>query len=137
MVHERPGIRFSPSTITSRRSWNSSIMARTGSPRPATPPSAARWRDAAGADTELRASRGDVGGIVPELVPLAQLDGHGVGSGEGGDRLVHGEAGVGIDDLVPFLAKGHDRVEHDRLGPGGDAAPVAGVAAPPGPAEEL
>src|SRR5215211_2577535 len=48
----------------------------------------------------------------------------GTGPGEGGDRLVHREPGVGVEDLVAGLAQGQDGEEHDRLGPRGDHHPV-------------
>ena len=48
-----PGIRLSPSTITSRRFWNSSIMASIGSHGPVTAARMARWLNAAVHETVL------------------------------------------------------------------------------------
>ncbi len=58
--------------------------------------------------------------VRTEAVLLSERDGYGPRSAEGGDRLVHREAGVGVEDLVALLAQGQDREEHDRLGAGGD-----------------
>ncbi len=69
-------------------------------------------------DDKLRAcvhQRGQFFGIETEVALLTQTSRHGGPAHVFYHRLVYGEPGIGIDDLVSLFHQGHDGEGHDRL----------------------
>jgi len=58
--------------------------------------------------------------VEREIVILAQLDGHGLAADVVDHRLINGEAGVGINDLIFFINQRHYGEENNRLTSGND-----------------
>ncbi len=72
-------------------------------------------------DDELRAvvnQPGEFADVEPEIHLLAQLDRHGFRAEEVDHRLVNGESGIGVDDLIPFFHQREDGEEDDGLAAG-------------------
>ena len=86
-------------------------------------------------------SLGDEGGhlvgVHSEFVLFSKRHSDRFGPGERGDRFVHREAGIRIEDFVALPTQRHDGEEHDGLGSGGDHDTVGRIAPSAGPAEEL
>jgi hypothetical protein len=73
----------------------------------------------------------------PKTLRLDDRQRDGSSTGVAGDGLVDGEAGIGIDDLVPLAGEGHDRVIEEGLPSGAYHYLLGAIVSPAAATEKL